>query len=299
MGLGKKGTDFGSTFYPLAGLILSSQLVCLAIPGNASLGLVITGVTFQLFDIVTWYASSYIVQSTKTSAIFQVASMRVALSLGVTISTLVAIAVAHLTDSDALPASLILSFVAASALTLAIVFPPRRARELFIPIPDEDDAELVIALAEDAVSKQVETIEECFRRGSADASGPEQPSRPVAAHADVLLNDSRSSETAPARQASPSQSQTSPLHTEYGRWKTLCLALGDEVGLTEREKEVFVLLAKGRGSQSISDALTISLYTMRAHTRNIYAKLDVHSRHELSECAHAYVKAHLEPATEH
>lgn len=41
------------------------------------------------------------------------------------------------------------------------------------------------------------------------------------------------------------------------------------------------MLARGRGSQSISDALTISLYTTRAHTRNIYTKLDIHSRQEL------------------
>ena len=57
--------------------------------------------------------------------------------------------------------------------------------------------------------------------------------------------------------------------------------LASEYGLTEREHEVFMLLAHGRGSQSISDALTISLYTTRAHTRNIYAKLGVHSRQEL------------------
>lgn len=79
-----------------------------------------------------------------------------------------------------------------------------------------------------------------------------------------------------------------------GRWKRLCLQLGGEVQLTEREKEVFVLLARGYGSQSISDMLTVSLYTTRAHTRNIYAKLDVHSRRELVDRVKAYVEAHGE-----
>ena len=39
----------------------------------------------------------------------------------------------------------------------------------------------------------------------------------------------------------------------------MCMQLGDERQLTEREKEVLVMLARGYGSQSISDALTISL----------------------------------------
>ncbi|WP_270297195.1 LuxR C-terminal-related transcriptional regulator [Eggerthella sinensis] len=51
------------------------------------------------------------------------------------------------------------------------------------------------------------------------------------------------------------------------------------------------MLARGYGSQSISDALTVSLYTTRAHTRNIYAKLDVHSRQELADRVRAYVEA--------
>ncbi|WP_087881550.1 helix-turn-helix transcriptional regulator [Arabiibacter massiliensis] len=76
-----------------------------------------------------------------------------------------------------------------------------------------------------------------------------------------------------------------------GRWKRLCLQLGDEAQLTEREKEVFVLLARGFGSQSISDELTVSLYTTRAHTRNIYAKLGVHSRQELAERVREYVRS--------
>ncbi len=49
------------------------------------------------------------------------------------------------------------------------------------------------------------------------------------------------------------------------------------------------MLASGYGSQSISDELTVSLYTTRAHTRNIYAKLDVHSRQELADRVRTYV----------
>lgn len=70
-----------------------------------------------------------------------------------------------------------------------------------------------------------------------------------------------------------------------------------DYGLTDRESEVFIRLAKGRGSQSISDELVVSLYTTRAHTRNIYTKLDVHSRKELMDKATAYYEKHSEQAT--
>ena len=89
----------------------------------------------------------------------------------------------------------------------------------------------------------------------------------------------------------PSESAAIDVGSRRGRWKQACLRLGDEAQLTEREKEVLVLLACGRGSQSISDELTISLYTTRAHTRNIYAKLDVHSRQELADRVRAYANS--------
>lgn len=77
---------------------------------------------------------------------------------------------------------------------------------------------------------------------------------------------------------------------KLGHWKRACLDFAASRGLTEREKEVLILLARGYGSQTISDRLTISLYTTRAHTRNIYAKLDVHSRQELCDMVNEYVK---------
>ncbi len=40
-------------------------------------------------------------------------------------------------------------------------------------------------------------------------------------------------------------------------------------------------LADNRTPQDIASHLYISLHTVRTHTKNIYAKLDVHSRDEL------------------
>jgi LuxR family maltose regulon positive regulatory protein len=48
--------------------------------------------------------------------------------------------------------------------------------------------------------------------------------------------------------------------------------------LSERELEVLQLIAEGLTNQVISTRLYISLNTVKAHNRNIYGKLNVHSR---------------------
>ncbi len=54
-----------------------------------------------------------------------------------------------------------------------------------------------------------------------------------------------------------------------------------EVGtLTEREKQVLELLAKGHAYKEIADQMSISFETVRTYVRSIYEKLHVHSRTE-------------------
>lgn len=54
-----------------------------------------------------------------------------------------------------------------------------------------------------------------------------------------------------------------------------------QAGLTERETEVFWLLAKGRNLPYIRDTLYISKNTVDSHIKNIYRKLDIHSKQDL------------------
>ena len=51
-------------------------------------------------------------------------------------------------------------------------------------------------------------------------------------------------------------------------------------GLTEEEKRVLELLARGRTSKEMAAELAISPDTVRGHVQNILAKLGVHSRLE-------------------
>lgn len=49
-------------------------------------------------------------------------------------------------------------------------------------------------------------------------------------------------------------------------------------GLTEREREVLVLIAEGRTNQQIAEKLSISVKTVQTHRAHLMDKLDLHDR---------------------
>ena len=59
------------------------------------------------------------------------------------------------------------------------------------------------------------------------------------------------------------------------------LAIADERGLTPREKEVLLLLLKGRSAPYIRNELCISESTVRTHIKHIHAKFGVERRQDL------------------
>jgi two-component system, NarL family, response regulator LiaR len=68
---------------------------------------------------------------------------------------------------------------------------------------------------------------------------------------------------------------------------------GDDLDvLSSREVEVLRAMMTGRRGRQIAGDLHISADTVRTHTQNIYAKLDVHSRLEAVSVARS---AGLEP----
>lgn len=68
---------------------------------------------------------------------------------------------------------------------------------------------------------------------------------------------------------------------EEDSFATQASLMSNRYGLTERESEILLLLARGRSSTYIGNALYLSPNTVRGHIKNIYAKLDVHSKQEL------------------
>lgn len=51
--------------------------------------------------------------------------------------------------------------------------------------------------------------------------------------------------------------------------------------LTDREKEIFQLLAEGRSNKDIAAMLNLSVYTVETHRTRIMQKLDLHSAVEI------------------
>lgn len=60
-----------------------------------------------------------------------------------------------------------------------------------------------------------------------------------------------------------------------------CEQVGEQHGLTPREREIFAMLVKGRNGRFIMEHYVISRNTVKSHIKHIYPKLDVHSQQEL------------------
>ncbi|HJB04239.1 MAG TPA: helix-turn-helix transcriptional regulator, partial [Candidatus Merdibacter merdigallinarum] len=60
-----------------------------------------------------------------------------------------------------------------------------------------------------------------------------------------------------------------------------CADLAESHGLTEREREIFGMLARGRNARFIMEEFVLSRNTVKSHIKHIYGKLGVHSQQEL------------------
>lgn len=85
-----------------------------------------------------------------------------------------------------------------------------------------------------------------------------------------------------------------PLSDEAGAaarpmsWRKRCDAFSKAIGLSPRQSEVLVLLARGYNASYIERTLVISNHTVKSHTYSIYQKAQVHSKQELIERIEAF-----------
>ena len=60
-----------------------------------------------------------------------------------------------------------------------------------------------------------------------------------------------------------------------------CREVAERFGLSPRELEVFMMLARGRDRAYIQERLVVSRNTVKAHVKHVYAKLGIHTHQEL------------------
>lgn len=61
----------------------------------------------------------------------------------------------------------------------------------------------------------------------------------------------------------------------------ICAEAAAEFGLSAREAEILLLIARGHTTNSMAEKLVISPYTVNTHIRHIYGKMQIHKRSEL------------------
>jgi DNA-binding NarL/FixJ family response regulator len=77
----------------------------------------------------------------------------------------------------------------------------------------------------------------------------------------------------------------SPMSTNIARMVVSSFQKSTNSPLTRRETEVLNLLSLGKSYKMIADALYVDKETIRTHIKNIYRKLEVHSKAEAIEKA--------------
>lgn len=103
---------------------------------------------------------------------------------------------------------------------------------------------------------------------------------------DQPLDQPRAAPHAPASAIPASSTNSTPPSTTNNTTLSTtldarCDYVRQHFGLTERETDMVRLLAHGRSKTSISKELFISENTVKSYTRNVYSKLNIHSKQQL------------------
>lgn len=123
---------------------------------------------------------------------------------------------------------------------------------------------------------------------SAEAEAPIAIEQPAAMNQQVEIEQPAMAEqpiTVDQNTTTVDQPATTPTDVgakaEKGSFKRRCEEISRNYMLSEREKEVMFLLAKGHNAAYILDQLCISRSTVKTHINHIYKKLDIHTQQEL------------------
>ena len=138
------------------------------------------------------------------------------------------------------------------------------------------------------------------RSGTSSGFSQKQGASQDDAHASTVLNTGTTgtpgttsgAPCAAASSGTPTTANTSPAGPAAASAaddiETRLLLMGRHYDLTRREIDIARLLIRDLSKVQIGEALCLSESTVRTHARNLYAKLDVHSREQLKELVEAF-----------
>lgn len=89
------------------------------------------------------------------------------------------------------------------------------------------------------------------------------------------------------------KNQTLPASTIEHAQRKIISSFSKLYGLTNRESQVLELLVKGRSSTFIAKELYLSTNTVKSYSKNLYTKLEVHSKQELIDLFKEKTKGHI------
>ena len=227
---------------------LTSQLM------QAGSALVTVANTFTL--AVLWYASYDVARNSSAPPYLVLGTVWVAHQVPREIGRLVAMGVGPYDSSPMLLAVCMVALLAGSMFLLVNDTIPH-ARPLFADLGGAGVSHGTQTAADRYGDNEAsDRIEHAVQQGAAENAGPH---------------------LAPGTPGESTESDKS----DVGNAETRLLLLGQRYELTRREVDIARLLVQDRSKAQIAEALCLSESTVRTHARNLYTKLDVHSREQL------------------
>ena len=213
-----------------------------------------------LFEVIVWCWAVWVARNAQET-LMAASIVRLATVAGHLLGT-IAVALALLVTTDAYNAS------SAAGMLIILIYLVQvsvivKSPTLSMPVlMVEDDSERASSPAQitDAITAS---------RQSESASTPQDS------------GDRDSSKDAQDQGTQVGNTATSPADYEELYWSAPIATVAQTYQLTRREQEVLGLLARGHSFSAMEEKLCISHNTMKMHARNIYTKMEVHSRQDV------------------
>ena len=175
--------------------------------------------------------------------------------------------------------SLFIIFVGVEVLAVFLIVAIVKAQKSLAAEPSGLSGSADAAVANEGVGEGRAASADERRSGIVDANG-ESNAIAVARVAAEAVSAVEATESAGAIRAANAAGEAAS--TEFDA-DAVASRICAEYGLSQRECDVFALLARGYTSARIQKELYIAAGTVNYHSRNIYAKLGIHSKQELIE----------------